>query len=240
MSQVRALKKRERRDSLSAVGRRSSTASSGSAATTVDAERHFGFAPVAFIDDVVNACNDYAYDGVDYVERKLRAAHAVPRGADDVVGPGADAVLEHLQRALDVNLDSTPCRISLPFRASTTLRTPTRSVLHTLTTITTMPLSTAPPRAPRRRLQLVVLARSILRLYLPQLPRPTSTRSSSACWHSLNNCATPTNCFAMQFNKQRAKLTRCGRSWTPHDQLNERTARYRRCWDRWSSCDSNM
>jgi molecular chaperone GrpE (heat shock protein) len=72
------------------------------------AERHFGFPPVAFVDDVWNACNDYAYDGVDYVERKLRdvlAKQKVKSAASADITAGADAVLENLQRSLDVNLD---------------------------------------------------------------------------------------------------------------------------------------
>jgi hypothetical protein len=107
-----SLKKRERRDSLSVGGRNQGGKSSQSLASmsaaqanSVAAEAHFGFAPVAFVDDVVNACNDYAYDGVDYVERKLRAPGALPRGAEREIGTGADAVLEAFQRALDLNLD---------------------------------------------------------------------------------------------------------------------------------------
>jgi hypothetical protein len=103
-----SLKKRERRDSLS-VGGRAHTSQTPHKSSTLpqqaSSEAHFGFAPVAFVDDVVNACNDYAYDGVDYVERKLRVPGALPRGAEREVGTGADAVLEAFQRALDLNLD---------------------------------------------------------------------------------------------------------------------------------------
>lgn len=105
-----SLKKRERRDSLSVGGRghTSQTSHQSSALPQQQqqsSEAHFGFAPVAFVDDVVNACNDYAYDGVDYVERKLRVPGALPRGAERDIGTGADAVLEAFQRALDLNLD---------------------------------------------------------------------------------------------------------------------------------------
>ncbi len=99
--------RRERRDSLL----QTSSAASGGASAFAPieaAERHFGFAPVAFVDDVVNACNDYAYDGVDYVERKLRDSlnKQLPKHAhaNDITA-GADGVLENFQRALDVNLD---------------------------------------------------------------------------------------------------------------------------------------
>jgi hypothetical protein len=102
-----ARSRRQRRDSLVP-----GNSTSGRPATTHSkvelAERHFGFPPVAFVDDVWNACNDYAYDGVDYVERKLRdvlAKQKVKSAASADIAAGADAVLENLQRSLDVNLD---------------------------------------------------------------------------------------------------------------------------------------
>ena len=56
---------------------------------------------MAFVDDIVNALNDYAHDGVDYVEGKLRAT--APNGD---VAAGANRVHELLQKSLDTNFDN--------------------------------------------------------------------------------------------------------------------------------------
>jgi hypothetical protein len=62
---------------------------------------------VSFVDDVVNAINNYTFDGVEYIERKLAADKAVARNAQlqTSVTEGSAKVLEQLQTAIDVNCD---------------------------------------------------------------------------------------------------------------------------------------
>jgi hypothetical protein len=70
-------------------------------------EVFFGFHPVSFVDDVVNAVNDYAYDGVDYLEGKLRADRIVARNVQlqNEAAEGSNLVLAQFQQSLDVNFD---------------------------------------------------------------------------------------------------------------------------------------
>ena len=62
---------------------------------------------VSFIDDVVNAVNDYTFDGVNYIASKLRSERGVARdlALQKDIEDGSARVLQQLQKVLDVNFD---------------------------------------------------------------------------------------------------------------------------------------
>jgi hypothetical protein len=72
-------------------------------------EEFFGFHPVRFIDDVINAVNEYACNAADALEESLRGALAKREGrpvADgEALQRGSDKVLKIVQESIDKNFD---------------------------------------------------------------------------------------------------------------------------------------
>lgn len=83
-------------------------------------EAFFGFHPVKYIDEVINAVNQYACDAADSLEQSLRAALArksssasssssssqpLDAASAEALAKGTDQVLKILQKAIDKNYD---------------------------------------------------------------------------------------------------------------------------------------
>jgi len=90
---------RPKRRALS-IGRRSSSISGDSQ----ERERaHLGFAPVSFIDNIINATNDYCCDGIDAIEEEL--SQALPSVDAAAITHACDQLQALLQGPIDKNFD---------------------------------------------------------------------------------------------------------------------------------------
>eukprot|EP01114_Cavostelium_apophysatum_P020154 TRINITY_DN6678_c0_g1_i1.p1 TRINITY_DN6678_c0_g1~~TRINITY_DN6678_c0_g1_i1.p1 ORF type:complete len:248 (+),score=30.05 TRINITY_DN6678_c0_g1_i1:63-806(+) len=79
---------------------------SGNDITERPREREFfGFHPIAFFDDLYNAINDIACEGIDAFETQLSKKTAYKTKYKKQVKPGTDLVLQYLQQVLDTRFD---------------------------------------------------------------------------------------------------------------------------------------